>query len=665
MKKVVSFISILLCGIFVNINSVSAIGRSILIGDTEFSEEITINEDHSVEYDYENNILTLTNYNGGPIIYEDVDELTIVLNGNNIITSDYMYEGISSSTSGITIEGEGSVLIKNGSSGIYAFGDIIINNKSIDIENALYDGIAAQGGNLEINAKITMDTNETEIEEDNGYFERYSALSASKDLKINNDVVIKNAKGALDSNGNIIINGGISSIEAMYNVHAAKEFSMLGGKMDINLSAPIDYGVYAGSINIKNGYLHVCVPEDTLAIISLGEYEKEPSIIVGDSLLTTPSDLVFTEVLLTEYQTGLSYINSKDEVVTEIEFYAKRTISFDTDGGSNVSRQNIMYASLASEPTDPEKEEYTFAGWYIDDEFTEEFDFDTPVTEDITLYAKWEPIKYTIILKTNDSKMGTVASLKSEAAKDEVVIIVATPSEGYRFVEWQSEDVVMSSGIFTMPNKDVTITAIFEQITYKVSFNANNGTGTMDDVVIAGTYTLPENEFTAPEGKVFKGWSLTKDGEIVTSIEVNEDKVVYAIWEDIPKKYDYEFIKGDNQKLTLDDITEYTFTIDGDYSLFKDFKIGDLTLVKDEDYIIKEGSTIITLTDKGIDKLNKLESGKYDIKVSYTNGKVVTGTLELNEILPPDTFVVNNKNYFGIVSILSLLGMVLYIVKHN
>ena len=71
---------------------------------------------------------------------------------------------------------------------------------------------------------------------------------------------------------------------------------------------------------------------------------------------------------------------------------------------------------------------------------------------------------------------------------------------------------------------------------YTVTFNANGGTGTMDAVEnLYGTFTIPENGFTAPEGKQFKGWAYTADGEIIseTSFDVHKDIILYAIWEDI------------------------------------------------------------------------------------------------------------------------------------
>ena len=97
----------------------------------------------------------------------------------------------------------------------------------------------------------------------------------------------------------------------------------------------------------------------------------------------------------------------------------------------------------------------------------------------------------------------------------------------------EDDDSIIDSYIGTSNLKETSVVPI----KYKVSFDANGGAGTMSDVTdLRGTYTLPENEFDAPSGKQFKGWSLTSDGEIITTLEMTENKVVYAIWEDIPEE---------------------------------------------------------------------------------------------------------------------------------
>jgi len=66
---------------------------------------------------------------------------------------------------------------------------------------------------------------------------------------------------------------------------------------------------------------------------------------------------------------------------------AKVSVTFDSDGGSAVSSQLIKYNTVATEPTAPTKDGFTFAGWYNGET---EFVFTTPITADITLTATWE-----------------------------------------------------------------------------------------------------------------------------------------------------------------------------------------------------------------------------------------------------------------------------------
>lgn len=68
---------------------------------------------------------------------------------------------------------------------------------------------------------------------------------------------------------------------------------------------------------------------------------------------------------------------------------AKYTITFDSNGGLEVSSQEIRKGEKISKPEDPTREGYIFAGWYYNDEL---FDFDTEVKENITLTAYWEEV---------------------------------------------------------------------------------------------------------------------------------------------------------------------------------------------------------------------------------------------------------------------------------
>ncbi len=76
-----------------------------------------------------------------------------------------------------------------------------------------------------------------------------------------------------------------------------------------------------------------------------------------------------------------------DIAMEEVSTY---TVSFNSDGGSAVESQSIVVGTKAMSPTAPEKDNYTFLGWYNGDT---KWDFDNDVvTSDITLVAKWEKI---------------------------------------------------------------------------------------------------------------------------------------------------------------------------------------------------------------------------------------------------------------------------------
>ena len=69
------------------------------------------------------------------------------------------------------------------------------------------------------------------------------------------------------------------------------------------------------------------------------------------------------------------------------------TVTFNSKGGSAVTASTgITPGSTITLPTPPTKADNTFAGWYMDDNtFSNEFTASTPVTINITIYAKWEP----------------------------------------------------------------------------------------------------------------------------------------------------------------------------------------------------------------------------------------------------------------------------------
>lgn len=66
------------------------------------------------------------------------------------------------------------------------------------------------------------------------------------------------------------------------------------------------------------------------------------------------------------------------------------TVSYNAGGGGSlVDSQTVAEGDTATKPQDPVREGYVFTGWYTDSGCTELFDFSTPITKNITLYAGW------------------------------------------------------------------------------------------------------------------------------------------------------------------------------------------------------------------------------------------------------------------------------------
>ena len=211
--------------------------------------------------------------------------------------------------------------------------------------------------------------------------------------------------------------------------------------------------------------------------------------------------------------------------VWEINTY---TVTFNTDGGSEIKSQTVAHGDKAAMPESaPEKDGYKFAGWYVGET---EFKFDeTDITENITITAKWVINTYTVSFNSDGGS--TVDNITVNHG-EKVTAPEAPTKDGYAFAGWYVGDTAYDFN--TAVTADVELTAKWNAIEYTISYVLNGGTNADDAIT---TFTVKSDEITllAPtrEGYSFDGWyNAETGGDKVTVIEAGSigNITLYARW---------------------------------------------------------------------------------------------------------------------------------------
>ena len=99
-----------------------------------------------------------------------------------------------------------------------------------------------------------------------------------------------------------------------------------------------------------------------------------------------------SETTLDGYATKIAEISDEDDFYTELcdeTFGTTYTVTFNSNGGTEIDDEEVYTGQTATEPTAPTKSGCEFCGWYSDSGLESAYIFTSAVTSDITLYAKW------------------------------------------------------------------------------------------------------------------------------------------------------------------------------------------------------------------------------------------------------------------------------------
>ncbi|WP_193556127.1 InlB B-repeat-containing protein [Paenibacillus ginsengarvi] len=231
-------------------------------------------------------------------------------------------------------------------------------------------------------------------------------------------------------------------------------------------------------------------------------------------------------------------------------------VTFDSNGGSPVNSLTVSYEGIAAAPADPTNTGYIFAGWYTDEQLTTAFSFNTVITRDITLYAKWEKDSYTV---TFDSNGGTAVSSLA-ASHSSMITAPADPAKsGYTFGGWYADEELTAVFTFSTPIiGDMTLYAKWATDSYAVTFNSNGGTS-VGSLAVSYNSTTPAPADPMKAGYTFAGWytdaELTESFTFATAI--TRDMLLHANW--TTNRYTVTFDSNEGSAVSSQEVS-YTGT---------------------------------------------------------------------------------------------------------
>lgn len=183
-------------------------------------------------------------------------------------------------------------------------------------------------------------------------------------------------------------------------------------------------------------------------------------------------------------------------------------------------KKNSTLSDVINKLGNPQKEGYTFDGWYLDEE---KYDINKKITEDLILNSKWIINQYTYIFKDDD---GTILKEAKVDYLSQIISPVDPIKEEKTFIGWDQE--------FSVITNDITITALYRNyLTY--TFMDFDGTILKTGKVDIGQEIIAP-EVTEKEGVRFLKWdkafaNITED-TIITAVYINQYTYTFIDWDD-------------------------------------------------------------------------------------------------------------------------------------
>lgn len=270
----------------------------------------------------------------------------------------------------------------------------------------------------------------------------------------------------------------------------------------------------------------------------VGDHGTAPAAqtVENGAKATKPADPTAEDYSFQGWYTDTRYTMEYDfskEVTEDTTVYAKWVkkpiVSFNTNGhGTAPARQTVELNGKATKPADPTAEGYVFRGWYTTAACTTEFDFNTPIAADTTLYAKWDEI-YTVTF--NVGGHGTAPTPQKVENGGKATKPENPTAKGWRFDGWYTDEKCTARYDFDKAvTANTTLYAKWTQL-FTLTFETNGGTKIDSVEAPDGSLVYLGSYKPTKSGYYFVGWytdkNLTRTSR-VGYVRMDGNKTVYA-----------------------------------------------------------------------------------------------------------------------------------------
>ena len=283
------------------------------------------------------------------------------------------------------------------------------------------------------------------------------------------------------------------------------------------------------------------------------------------------------------YAAAGSYTFSADVTLYAVWQQNTYTVSYDANGGTGAPQAQTKThgTDLVLSATEPTRSGYSFAGWGLSADATvpsyapgRAYAADASAT----LYAVWTAVLATYTVSYDENGGSDAPQAQTKTHGTDLTLSSAVPNRlGHSFLGWAlsagATAALYQPGATYSTNANVTLYAVWQRLSYTVSYSANGGSGApASQTKLYGTDLVLADDQPTRAGYTFSGWGTASDDTVPTYApggvySANAGATLYAVWSSVPVDrtlyYDANGGSGApaSQTVAWDDDTQPVFTV--------------------------------------------------------------------------------------------------------